>query len=92
MTTLAWKDEKDPQDIAWYKVDCDAFLDGAEIASATFTAPSGLTKVTELNTTTEARIKLSGGTAGTRYLVSLLLTTNDGQTFQRDIQLTVKDL
>jgi hypothetical protein len=90
--TLAWIEEKDPADIVWYNVDCKNFLNGAEIATATFTAPEGLTKVLELNTATDARVKLSGGTAGTRYFVGLLLTTNDGQTFQRDIQLEVKDL
>jgi hypothetical protein len=90
--TLVWKDAKDPADIAWYAVDCVSFLGDSEIATGSFTVPDGLTNVQELFTATEARIKLSGGDVGVSYLIGLLLTTTDNQTFQRDIKLKVKDL
>lgn len=89
--TLAWLTPKDPSDTAWYAVNCTRFLDGDTIATAVFTVPAGLTKVTESNTTTHARVKLSAGTADEDYAVVLDLTTAGGQTFQRTITLKVRE-
>jgi hypothetical protein len=90
--SLRWAEPKDPSDASWWSVNCESFLDDDTIATATFTPPSGLTKALEANTTTTARVKLSGGTAGTSYEVQLDITTAGGQTFQRTIALTVKNL
>lgn len=86
-----WPEAKDPEDVSWWEVDAASFLDGDTISTATFTAPSGITKVTEGNTTTTARIKVSGGTAGISYTFGLTITTAGGQTFQRDCVLKIKD-
>ena len=90
--SLKWAESKDPSDVSWWEVDCTSFLDDDTIASATWTPPSGLTKVDESNTTTTARVKLSGGTAGASYSLTLDLITTGGQTFQRTVVLKVKEL
>ena len=77
--TQKWVAKKDPSDISWWEVDLETFLDGDTLAAATWTVPSGITKVAESNTTTLARVKLSGGTAGTTYTLTLDLTTAGGQ-------------
>lgn len=90
MSTL-WREPKDPADEAWYGVDCAAFLDDDTLATAAFTVPDGLTKVAEAHTTTVARVKLAGGTAATRYNLTLDITTTGGQTFQRTLILPVAE-
>lgn len=90
--SLAWKEAKDPADVSWWALDCAAFLDGDTLSAAAWTAPTGITKVAETNTTTEAKVKLSGGTAGQTYAMTIDLTTAGGQTFQRTIGLKVKEL
>lgn len=89
---MKWPEKKDPADISWWEVNCESFLDGDTITTATFTAPAGLTKVEESYTDTTARVKLSGGTAGTTYSLTIDVVTTGGQTFQRTIALGVKEL
>ena len=88
--SLIWPTPKDPSDVVWYQVNCVGLLGGDTLATAVFSVPDGLTKEAESFTTTEARVKLSGGTADTTYPVMLDVTTAGGQTFQRTITLKVQ--
>lgn len=89
---MKWPEIKDPSDISWWSLDLASFLNGDTLATATWTLPTGLTKAAETNTTTVAKVKISGGTAGESYACVLDVTTTDGQTFQRTITLKVKEL
>ena len=59
------------------------------VASATWTVPSGITNVTTSSTTTSVTIWLSGGTAGSRYDVSVAITTAAGRILVFYIGVTV---
>lgn len=89
---MKWPEAKDPSDVSWWSLDCASFLNGDTLATATWTAPAGVTKVTEANTDTVAKVKASGGTAGQSYDWVLDLTTADGQTFQRTVTMKVREL
>lgn len=65
--TFDLKDPKDP----WLAT-------GETITTVTFTAATGLTVVQQSNTTTTATVKLSGGTAGHDYEVTIAWTTATG--------------
>jgi hypothetical protein len=90
--SLKWPEAKDPSDISWWALDVAAFLAGDTLVTAVWTAPAGLTKVAETNTSTVAKVKFSGGTAGSTHDVVLDFTTADAQTFQRTVKLKVKEL
>lgn len=79
-----------PADVLDYPIDAlDALAPGEQISSATFTVPSGLTKVTQTNTTTNATVWLSGGTPDTTYTVTCALVTNQGRTYNRSFLLQI---
>lgn len=60
------------------------------IATTTWTAtPSGLTFGTETDTTTTAQVLVSGGTAGRFYEITLVATTEAGQTHERKSALLI---
>ena len=61
---------KDPDATLDYIIDWSEWLDTDTISTSTWTVPTGLTNVSDSNTTTTATIWLSGGTAGQRYTVS----------------------
>ena len=71
--------EKDPEatldfDVDW-SVAFNSWLAGDTIASVAWTVEAGLTKAAESNSTTVAKVWLSGGTAGTTYAVTCRITT-----------------
>lgn len=91
--TTKWS-PKDPADIADYKLDWSPFLaNGETIATKTVTVEAGLTKVSDTITdsNTSVTIRLSGGTDGTDYDVTCLITTSMGQTFETTKPLKVKN-
>lgn len=79
--------EKDPQAIWPYTIDYVNLLPtGETISSVTWTVPTGITKVSQANTTTTATVVLSGGTAGQRYEVLChIVTTPSGYEDDRTI-------
>lgn len=84
---------KDPNAVLDFKVDWSSWLQASEtISTSTFTVPSGITKNSEANTTTTATVWLSGGTGGgTVYKLVNRITTNQGRTEDRIVEIRVED-
>jgi hypothetical protein len=84
---------KDPQAVLDYTIDWTKWLDevGDTIAMSTWIVPTGLTKVTETNTTKLATVWLSGGTDGTNYTITNRITTAAGRTDDRSITIRVRE-
>jgi hypothetical protein len=90
-------------DSAWYGLGLELVLDGETIAAAPWTVPTGLTKVTETVSVADethedvsypaatlAKVRLSGGTAGTKYRCSVVVTSSGGQVFERSLDIIVR--
>jgi len=84
---------KDPEAVLDYSIDWTKWLDevGDTIETSTWIVPTGLTKVTETNTTKLATVWLSGGTVGTNYTVTNRITTAAGRTDDRSITIRVRE-
>ena len=86
---------KDPNAVRSYVINWADWLTGLPIAGETittsvWTVPTGITKEDEDNTTTTTTIKLSGGTAGTNYvLANKITTTPSGEIDERSITIKV---
>ncbi len=80
---------KDPDAILDYTLDWSSWLSaGDSLDTATFTAPAGITKVSESNTGTTATVILSGGTEGSTYEVLCRIVTDNG--LQQDQSIKIK--
>lgn len=83
---------KDPNAVLDYKWDWSAWLDPTEtITTSTWIVPSGLTKDDEDNDDTTATVWLSGGTVGADYPVVNRVTTSEGRTDDRTMQIAVRE-
>lgn len=82
--------DKDPQAILDYEVDWTAWLGTDTISDSSWSAPVGITIVTTSNTTTTAKVWLSGGTVGERYNVTNEIETVGGRTDDRTITIIVE--
>jgi hypothetical protein len=83
---------KSPVDVADYFIDWSNFLADAEtIASVVFTASPGLTVGTTDFSGKVARARLSGGTAGSSYAVTCVITTSSSETFSVTKNLIVQN-
>lgn len=82
---------KDPSDVADYTMDWANFLGAATISASAFTVQTGITKVQESNTTTTAKVRLSGGTVGGQYTVTCQVTLSTGEVFQRSFEVLVEE-
>lgn len=73
--------EKDPDAVWDIEVDWDTLWlpTGDTITASTFTVESGLTKDSENFTDTQAKVWLSGGTAGVTYTITNHITTTEGR-------------
>lgn len=89
---------KDPDEIDTFGVDFAQRLDSAdELASAAWTAPSGLTIVSSALATSakhpsrnvRATAVISGGVSGTNYEIALRVTTTAGRTLDETAILPV---
>jgi len=67
------------------------WLNGDTISASEWILPTGITKFDESNTTTDTTIWLTGGTAGTDYLVTNQITTAGGRIEQRSIKIQVRE-
>jgi hypothetical protein len=78
--------------VADYYIDWSQFLSTAEtIASATFTADTGLSVGASDYTYKVARVRLSGGSDGKSYAVTCVITTSSGETFSVTKNLVVQN-
>lgn len=90
MTNIAYF-TKDPSAILDYQLDWSEWLGSDTIASHTVTAATGLTVVSSTATTSAVTMWLSGGTAGTSYVVTCRVVTAGGRTDERSITFDVVD-
>jgi hypothetical protein len=90
-------------DSAWYGLGLDLVLDGETIASATWTVPTGITLVGQTvagaeetheglvyPASTLTKLRVSGGSADTKYRCSVAITTSGGQQFARSLDFLVR--
>lgn len=92
MTTILGKFAKQPSEVLDYDVDfSDWFSNRTDTpASYTVTVETGITKVADNRTGNVVKVILSGGTNGTKYKVTVLLTTSAGLVKEADFTVTVK--
>jgi hypothetical protein len=83
--------EKDPDAILDYQINWATWLSTDTIGTSAWTVPTGITKVSDTNTTTTATIWLSGGTADTDYRLVNRITTANGRTEERSIWIKVRN-
>lgn len=86
---------KDPQAVVDYTLDWTNFLAGDTLATSTWLVPDDLTIGTgakaPTNDTTSATVWISDGVAGKAYVIVNRITTTDGRTDDRSIQLILKE-
>lgn len=80
---------KDPDEIVNFGIDWEDYLGTDTISGSSWTVPSGITQVGSSFTTTQATIKLSGGTVGSIYRISNRITTSAGETVDQSIDIEV---
>lgn len=89
---LSPKFTKDPQAVLDYAIDWSDWLEIDDtIASAEWTVPTGIVSDKEEESDTAAVIWLSGGTLGEKYSIACKITTTEGRTDERTIQVKIKD-
>ena len=84
---------KDPDSILDYSVDWGYWLSDVvdTISTSTWIVESGLTEITNTNTTTTSTIWISGGTLGTTYLVTNRITTAGGRSEDKSFYIKIKN-
>lgn len=82
---------KDPNAVLDYSIDWTVWLGSDTISTSAWTVPSGLTKDSDSKTTLITTAWLSGGTAGTDYIVTNRIVTAAGRTEDRSIAVYVRD-
>ena len=94
MSTILGRFTKQSDEVLDYDVSYeDWFADRADTpASFTVVAETGITVDSSARTGNVVRVVLSGGTHGTAYKVTVLLTTSDGIVKEADFVVKVKDV
>lgn len=92
MPSILGKFSKQPDEILDYDVDySDWFSNRDDTAvSAVVTVTAGVTKVSDALVGNVVRVVLSGGTNGSEYQVTVLLTTSTGVVKEADFKVKVK--
>lgn len=85
--------EKTAYEVKYYVFNfADEMETGETITSQSVTcSPSGLTIATPVGINQYVQVKLSGGTAGTAYLLKCRITTNVGETIDGSGRLVVTE-
>lgn len=65
--------------------------DDTLVAADAVTSPAGLTLASQLVLTPNVKVRLSGGTAGVKYKVTITATTSGGRVLQDEFFIRVKD-
>jgi hypothetical protein len=87
-------DPKDPNDEVDYHVNWSRYLTriGDVIQSSSWPViPAGITRMSDTHDDTRTTIWLSGGTAGTDYLLTNRIVTAGGRTLDKSITIRVRD-
>lgn len=84
---------KDPNEVLDFTLDLSLplTLDVDTITAHTVTAPAGITLDSDTATTTSITAWLSGGTHGVDYPVVYQATTAGGRTYERTIEVRVRN-
>lgn len=82
---------KDPDSVLDYQWNWSSWLGADTILSSTWIVQTGLVKTSQSNTTTTTTVWLSGGTLGQTYQVTNRITTTQGRTEDRTMQIVVRD-
>jgi hypothetical protein len=81
---------KDPSSVEDFAIDWSLRATGGnDIASSTWTVPTGITKISDGATATRTLIRLSGGTVGKTYRLRNLVTLEDSQVLAKTIDIYV---
>lgn len=80
---------KDPDEVVNFGIDWVDYLGSDTITGSSWTVPAGITQVSAVFTTTQATIKLSGGTLGSIYRVTNRITTSTGETVDQSIDIEI---
>lgn len=83
-------DPKTPTEEKDYGVDWEDQLNGATIASSSWTVPSGISSLGDSIDGSSTVIRLSGGTAGTNYTLTNEIDTSAGEHLQSAIEVRVR--
>ena len=90
MARLVGRDDKDKDEKVPYTINWAPALNGSTISTVVWDM-GGLTSESEVNTTTLATVRATGGTPGKVYTVTCTVTTSVGSVLQAAIQITVDD-
>lgn len=83
---------KDPNATLDFGFNWSEWLEGNEsIYSYVITAASGITKVSDTNTTGSVIVWLSSGSPGVRYSIACRITTTGSRVDERTIKIDVRD-
>lgn len=82
---------KDPDEILLFGINWADYLGTDTIASSTWIVPAGVTMVSNSHTDTLATIKLSGGTLGQVYRITNRITTADGETVDKSLDIEIAE-
>lgn len=82
---------RDPDSVLDYRWDWTKWLDGDTITSHDVTPPDGITLDSTEATASTVTAWLSGGTTGQRYELVCRITTAQGRTDERTMQIDVRD-
>jgi hypothetical protein len=84
--------DKDPHAILDFKWDWSEWLEAGEtISSYVIAVASGITKESESKTDDSVTVWLSGGTAGSSYIVACKIVTSSSRTDERSMRIMVAD-
>ncbi len=83
--------KKDPAAKLDYSIDWSRWLDGDTIAISTWTVPDGISETEATHTASIATIWLSGGIAGSEYLITNRIATASGREDERTLRIVVED-
>ena len=73
-----------------YQMDWATWLGAKTISSSSWTTPTGLTEVSDSNTTTTATVVLTAVTVGQKYRVQNRIVTADSMSAEYDLIITVE--
>jgi hypothetical protein len=85
---------KQPAEVLDYDVDFSDWMEGRgdTPASHTVTAEPGITVVGSSRTGNVVKVALSGGTDGSAYKITVLLTTSTSMVREADFQVSIKEV
>jgi hypothetical protein len=82
---------KDPDEILIFGINWGDYLDTDTILTSSWIVPAGVSQVNNAFTDTLATIKLSGGTLGQVYRITNRITTSDGETVDKSLDIEIAE-